>query len=90
MSKFGIKILILKSKNLDTKTGGTILIDYLTKFRVFGRNYRAKLVLDVQKTSNGSFALFKNGLQVKSLTADSYSKVLKSLSLNTSKKLKQF
>lgn len=77
MSKFGIKILILKSSNLNTQTGGRILIDYLTKFRVFGRNSRANLVLDVKRTSNGTFALFSDGVQVKSLTADSYSKGIK-------------
>lgn len=77
MSKIGIKILVLKSLSLNTLTGGNILIDYLTKWRLFGRNYRGKLVLKVEKTSNGTFALFHNGRQVKSLTADSYSKGIK-------------
>ena len=74
MSKIGIKILVLKSSNLSTDNGGTILIDYLKKWRLFGRNYRGKLVLKINKLANGTFALFHNGRQVKSLTADSYSK----------------
>ena len=61
MSKIGIKILVLKSLSLNTLTGGNILIDYLTKWRLFGRNYRGKLVLKVEKISNGTFALFHNG-----------------------------
>ena len=78
----GVKIIILKSSNFDKKLGGIIVLDYLVKYRLIGKNKRARKEIELVKDKNDKWILLNKGTQFKSIFFNVGSKGIKKVTFN--------
>ena len=63
LKKMGIKIIVLKSNNFDTKLGGIITINYLRKFKLIGKNIRKEFDVELVRSEDSKWILLHNDKQ---------------------------
>ena len=82
LKQMGVKVIVLKSSNFDKKLGGIIVLDYLVKYRLIGKNKRAIKEIELVKDKNDKWILLNKGIQFKSIFFKVGNKGIKRVTFN--------